>query len=84
MLACRHLNVCFNFSFLINSKPIIPLDEGGEVTGSIVRSYVTVERPTGGKQIRKAKQHTPGRTAARLMMRFFAISNRRMAAQTAQ
>ena len=37
------------------------MDDAGEVTGSAVRSYVTVERPSGGKQIRKAKQHTPGK-----------------------
>jgi len=41
------------------SKNIVPVDDAGEVTGSAVRSYVTVERPSGGKQIRKAKQHTP-------------------------
>ena len=56
------LSFRFSSSFLTNSKPIVPLDDGGEVTGSAVRSYVTVERPTGGKQIRKAKQQTPGRT----------------------
>jgi len=38
------------------SKPIVSLDDAGEITGAAVRSYVTVERPTGGKQIRKAKQ----------------------------
>lgn len=38
------------------SKHIYPPDDTGEMTGSAVRSYVTVERPSGGKQIRKAKQ----------------------------
>lgn len=38
------------------SKHIYPPDDSGEMTGSAVRSYVTVERPSGGKQIRKAKQ----------------------------
>lgn len=42
------------------SKAIIPLDNVSELTGSVVRSYVTVERPTGGKQIRKATQQTTG------------------------
>lgn len=48
--------------FLIfhHSKHIYPPDDSGEMTGSAVRSYVTVERPSGGKQIRKAKQANLG------------------------
>ena len=47
------------FCFLllpIDSKYIVPL-----LTASVVRSYVTVERPTGGKQIRKANQQKLGK-----------------------
>ena len=51
-------------SIYINSKPIVPLDDGSQLTGTVVRSYVTVERPTGGKQIRKANQQTTGKTLA--------------------
>ena len=51
---------CFLLLY-VNSKAIIPLDNASELTGSVVRSYVTVERPTGGKQIRKATQQTTGK-----------------------
>ena len=47
------------------SKHIVPLDDAWEMTGSAVRSYVTVERPSGGKQIRKAKQQSLGKWAAK-------------------
>lgn len=53
--------VFFCLFFFSCSKNIVPVDDAGEMTGSAVRSYVTVERPSGGKQIRKAKQHTPGK-----------------------
>ena len=67
MVRCK---LVFNIPFRpVHSKPIIPLDDAEEVTGSVVRSYVTVERPTGGKQIRKARQYTPGKTAALYLAR---------------
>ena len=43
------------------------MDDAGEMTGSAVRSYVTIERPSGGKQIRKAKQHSSGKPAGNQM-----------------
>lgn len=47
----------------IDSKSIVPLNDSGnfKLTASVVRSYVTVERPTGGKQIRKANQQKSGK-----------------------
>jgi len=56
----NYLQASVNFPFLTNSKPIVSLDDAGDVTGAAVRSYVTVERPTGGKQIRIAKQQKTG------------------------
>ncbi|KAK2559537.1 hypothetical protein P5673_018185 [Acropora cervicornis] len=45
------------------SKSIVPLNDSSnfKLTASVVRSYVTVERPTGGKQIRKANQQKSGK-----------------------
>ena len=55
------VELILTFVVLFCSKSIAPVDDAGEMTGSAVRSYFTVERPSGGKQIRKAKQHTPGK-----------------------
>ena len=56
----QSVSVFFNFFLsFVYSKPILAFVDAGEVTASAVRSYVTVERPTGGKQIKQAK-HSSG------------------------
>ena len=57
------MSLCCFLLLPIDSKSIVPLNDSSnfKLTASVVRSYVTVERPTGGKQIRKANQQKSGK-----------------------
>lgn len=48
--------IYLHFFAVVFSTGFVASSDKGEVPSSLIRSYVTVERPSGGKQVKKSRQ----------------------------